>query len=125
MGRWGRIADPADPDLKDANRMNDAKSARPRMARLGLALVAMMLPACHGTGPWSGDRAGASRIAYKPVPTSLRGRPFYVSGYGGADYSPSRPRRLPGGEVVPAYATPAPAVEAPAVTVRQGTWDEP
>ena len=92
--------------------MKNERTAARRMASLGLLMIGLVLPACNGTG-------AASRVAYKPVPTSLRGRPFYVSGYAGADYSPSRPRRRgPGAATIVA---PAP----PQVTIRQGTWDEP
>lgn len=90
--------------------MKSKRTAVRWMASLGLLLAGLALPACQGDG-------SESRVAYKPVPTSLRGRPFYVSGYAGADYSPARPRRRgPGTVVVPA---------APEVSVRQGTWDEP
>jgi hypothetical protein len=106
--------------------MYDSKAARPRTYLLGLVLVVIALPACHSAHPWSGDQAGASsRVAYRPVPTSLRGRLFYVSGYGGADYTPARPRRRAPVDVVPEYITPGPVVNPPAVTIRQGTWDEP
>lgn len=104
--------------------MNDTKTGARRIPLLGLALFALGLPACHSAGPWSGD-GSASRVAYRPVQTSLRGRPFYVSGYGGADYSPARPRRIGTAETVSGYAMPAPASGPPAVTVLQGTWDEP
>ncbi len=94
--------------------MQDERIVPRRMALLGLVVIGLTLPACHGDG-------SESRLAYKPVPTSLRGRPFYVSGYAGADYSPARPRRRDpasgGGTMV------VPGV--PEVTVRQGTWDEP
>jgi hypothetical protein len=106
--------------------MYDSKAPRRRTSLLGLALIAIALPACNSTHPWSADRTGAStRVAYRPVPTSLSGRTFYVSGYGGADYSPARPRRRAPIGVAPAYVTPAPTVNPPAVTVRQGSWDEP
>ena len=103
--------------------MNDAKPATRRWPLFGLAVMAALLPACHGDG----RRAEQTRIAYKPIPTSLRGRAFYVSGYGGADYSPARPRRgAPDGlDAVYAPPTAAPVASAPAVSVRQGTWDEP
>lgn len=94
--------------------MKDTRTAARRYASLGLSMVAIAMPACHGAGT-------ASRVAYKPVPTSLRGRPFYVSGYAGADYTPARPRRAVGVPAGPAYVPAGP----PAVTVRQGTWDEP
>jgi len=107
--------------------MNDSNAATRRMSRFGLALVVLTLPACHSAGYWARHpEAAPDHVAYKPVATSWRGRPFYVSGYGGADYSPSRPRRVQavdGG--MPAYVVPAPADSAPAVSVRQGTWDEP
>jgi hypothetical protein len=99
--------------------------SKPRRRHLlGIVLLAIGLPACNGPGPLSpGD--GSSRIAYRPVATSLRGRPFFVSGYGGADYSPARPRRrAPSGDA-PAYVTPMPAPNPASVTVSQGTWDEP
>jgi hypothetical protein len=106
--------------------MNDSNAAAHRTPLFVLALVAIALPACQSVGPWSHDRAGASsRVAYRPVQTSLRGRPFYVSGYGGADYSLARPRRVPPCDAIPAYMAPAPAPNPPAVTIRQGTWDEP
>jgi hypothetical protein len=107
--------------------MNGKRDATRRMARLGVALLAIVLPACNGTRPWSrGPAVGARRIAYKPIPTSLRGRPFYVSGYGGADYSPSRPRQRQPVNGASAYGMMAPAAAVPpAVSVRQGTWDEP
>ena len=102
--------------------MNHSNAARRRTSWLGLALVVVALPACHGARPIAED---SSRVAYKPVQTSLRGRPFYVSGYGGADYTPLRPRRGVPVDAAPAYVTPAPATTTPAVTIRQGTWDEP
>ena len=106
--------------------MNDAKAATRRMPWLGLALMIMAMPACKSAGPWSPDQAGASaRVAYRPVQTSLRGRPFYVSGYGGADYSPSRPRRGVLADGVPVYVAPAPPASPPTVSIRQGNWDEP
>jgi hypothetical protein len=96
---------------------------------MGLALIAMASPACHSARAIPGD---SSRVAYRPVQTSLKGRPFYVSGYGGADYTPARPRRGMPVDAAPAYVTPAPAsvtpapeANAPQVTIRQGTWDEP
>jgi hypothetical protein len=99
----------------------------PRRIRfLGIILLAIGLPACHGGGPLSphlGD--GSGRVAYRPVPTSLRGRPFYVSGYGGNDYSPARPRRMAPNGDSPAYVAPMPAPNPRSVTVSQGTWDEP
>lgn len=106
--------------------MIGSRSKPRRMHLLGMVLLAIGLPACNGPGPLSpapGD--GSGRIAYRPVATSLRGRPFFVSGYGGADYSPARPRRrAPSGDA-PAYETPVPAPNPPSVTVSQGTWDEP
>ena len=101
--------------------MNHSNAAKRRISWLGLALVVVALPACHSARPIAGD---SSRVAYKPVQTSLRGRPFYVSGYGGADYTPLRPRRGVRVNAVPA-TDPAPATTPPAVTIRQGTWDEP
>jgi hypothetical protein len=103
-------------------RMNDARPAKRPWSLFGLAITAALIPACHSDG----QRANQTRVAYKPIQTSLRGRAFYVSGYGGADYSPSRPRRgVPGG-VDAAYAPAAePTADAPAVSIRQGTWDEP
>jgi hypothetical protein len=99
----------------------------PRRTRfLGIVLLTMSLPACHSPGPVAPDQVeGSGRVAYRPVPTSLRGRPFYVSGYGGADYSPARPRRREAIGQVQAYMTPSPAPQPPAVTISQGTWDEP
>jgi hypothetical protein len=106
--------------------MNDSKSTNCRIAFLGLFLLTAALPACQGTHIWSRNQADpSSRVAYRPTPTSLRGRTFYVSGYGGADYSPNRTNCPAPVGAVPAYDTPAPAVNAPEVTVRQGTWDEP
>lgn len=101
--------------------MNHSNAARHRTSWLGLALIVAALPACHTPVP----SPGIPRVAYKPVQTSLRGRAFYVSGYGGADYTPLRPRRGVPVDAVPAYVTPAPATTPPAVTIRQGTWDEP
>ncbi|SRR5579883_2468848 len=103
--------------------MFDSWMTARRIRLLGLALLAVGLPACHGAGPVARDETG--RIAYRPVNTSMRGRLFYVSGYGGADYSPARPRRTAPVAEVPAYATPAPIDQPPSVTVNQGTWDEP
>jgi hypothetical protein len=88
-------------------------------------VAAISLPACHSAGPWARDRFGQPRIAYKPIATSIRGRPFYVSGFGGADYSPSRPRRVGPVDGAPAAMAPVSAVDAPGVSIRQGTWDEP
>lgn len=99
--------------------MNASTAAPRRMSWIGLALILLMLPACHG------PRGGApEHVAYKPVPTSLRGRPFYVSGYGGVDYSPARPHKVRTVEGAPAYITPAPAANPPTVSIRQGTWDD-
>lgn len=106
--------------------MNDLNPARRRIGLLGLGLLVLALPACHGAGPWYRDQAdGSSRVAYRPVATSLRGRPFYVSGYGGADYSPARPRRNLPVEAPSAGVVPDPGVNPASVTVSQGTWDEP
>jgi hypothetical protein len=97
-----------------------------RIRSLGMVLLAIGLPACHGAGPLSPDQAdGSRRVAYRPVPTSLRGRPFYVSGYGGADYTPARPRRMAPSGDASAYVAPMPAPNPPSVTISQGTWDEP
>lgn len=109
--------------------MNATNRASRRLAGLALAVLAAGLPACNGTRPWARENFGRSRrIAYKPIATSLRGRAFYVSGYGGADYSPSRPRRRPPAGGAPSYgygmAAPAGTIP-PAVSVRQGSWDEP
>jgi hypothetical protein len=102
------------------------RTTRLRIRSLGMILLAIGLPACHSAGPWSQHQAdGSSRVAYRPVPTSLRGRPFYVSGYGGADYSPARPRRRSPSADAPGYVTPMPAPNPPSVTVSQGAWDEP
>jgi hypothetical protein len=102
------------------------KTAAPRRWRLlALWLLLPALPACHGAGPWYRNTEGAPYQVYKPVPTSLRGRPFYVVGYGGADYSPDRPRRralMPGESAGPVAD---PALNPAGVTVSQGTWDEP
>ncbi len=99
----------------------------PRRIRFpGIILLAIGLSACNGPGPLSpGPGDGSGRIAYRPVATSLRGRPFFVSGYGGADYSPSRPRRRSPGGDAPAYVAPMSAPNPPSATVSQGTWDEP
>lgn len=102
--------------------MNESNPTKRPMILFGLALVLLSLPACHGAGPRADE---SSRVAYRPVPTSLSGRPFYVSGYGGADYSPARPRNIPAMDGTSAYVTPAPVANPPAVTIRQGTWDEP
>ncbi len=97
-----------------------------RIRSLGMILLAIGLPACHSAGPLSRQRGdGSGRVAYRPVPTSLRGRPFYVSGYGGADYSPARPRRMASSGDAPPDMTRMPAPDPPSVTVTQGTWDEP
>lgn len=100
--------------------MNATTAATRRMSWLGFALIALTLPACLGP-----RGAVPDRVAYRPVATSLRGRPFYVSSYGGADYSPSRPRKVRAIEGGPTYVTPASPADSPAVSVRQGTWDEP
>jgi hypothetical protein len=105
--------------------MNQTKAASRRLGLLALGLLTAALPACHGAGPWYRNTEGAPYRVYKPVPTSLRGRPFYVSGYGGADYSPDRPRRVAPVVGVPAGAVPDPALDPASVTVSRGTWDEP
>lgn len=100
--------------------MNATTAATRRVSWLGLALIVLTLPACRGP-----RGAVPDYVAYKPVATSWRGRPFYVSGYGGADYSPSRPRKVRAIEGGAAYVTPASPADSPAVSVRQGTWDDP
>ena len=110
--------------------MNHLKAVRRRISLPGLALIMIALPACQSARPWSGDPTGvSSRVAYRPVQTSLRGRTFYVSGYWPArgPHIAGQVARRPRAPVdaVPAYVTPAPAAAPPAVTIRQGTWDEP
>ena len=86
----------------------------------------LTLPACRGSSAWYHKEAdGSARVAMKPPSTSLSGRPFYVSGYGGADYSPERPRRIAPNFPVPPETVVAPAPATARVTVSQGTWDEP
>jgi hypothetical protein len=103
----------------------DGKKARPRrIPSLGLVLFLIALPACHGGGPWYRNQPdSSSNVAYRPVYTTIRGRPFYVSGYGGADYSPSRPRRNVPNCPVPIDDAPVPVGSRPDVTVSQGAWD--
>jgi hypothetical protein len=111
---------------EDRIRMNHSKNASRRLGRVGLGLLMVGLPACHGAGPWYRDRGDGSRnVVYRPVATSLRGRPFFVSGYGGADYSPAARRPIAPVGVVPANTMPDPALNPARVTVSQGTWDEP
>jgi hypothetical protein len=105
--------------------MSRSKAAPRRARLLGLALLIAALPACHGAGPWYRNSGGEPYRVYKPVTTSLRGRPFYVSGYGGADYSPNRPRLVAPVAGAPANAVPDPGVNPASVTVSKGTWDEP
>ena len=105
--------------------MRHSKAAPRRFGWLGLAVLAATLPACHGAGPWYRNTGGNPYMAYKPVPTSLSGRPFYVSGYGGADYSRGRPCPVAPVGAVPVQPTPDPAVNPTRVTVSQGAWDEP
>ncbi len=106
-------------------RTNQPKAPKRRFGSLGFGLFMIALPACHGAGPWYRNQPdGSSNVVYRPVATSLRGRPFYVSGYGGADYSPGRPRRIAPSASLPATVVPDPAVNPTGVTVSQGTWDE-
>ncbi len=105
--------------------MNRSKAASRRRGLLGLGLLMLALPACHGAGPWYRNADGSPHVVYRPVATSLRGRPFYVSGYGGADYTPAGPRRFAPVDAAPAAVIPDPAVNPASVTVSQGTWDEP
>jgi hypothetical protein len=106
--------------------MNHSNAALRRMGFLGLGLLALTLPACHGAGPWyRNQRDGSSNVVYRPVATSIRGRPFYVSGYGGADYSPARLRAVAPLGAVPANVMTDPALNPASVTVSQGTWEEP
>ena len=105
--------------------MNNPKAVPRRIGLLGLGLLVMTLPACHSAGPWYRNQAdGSSSVAYRPVYSNPR--PFYVSGYGGADYSPTRPRRTVPACPVPseAAAAPAPAPVSARVTVSQGSWDQ-
>jgi hypothetical protein len=105
--------------------MNHRKTAPRRLGLLGLGVLTAALPACNGAGPWYRNTEGAPYRVYKPVATSLRGRPFFVSGYGGADYSPDRPRRVAPVVGAPAGAMPVQPPNPASVTVSQGTWDEP
>lgn len=106
--------------------MNDSTTAKRLITALGIGLLVLTLPACHSAGTLDASQVGASsRTAYRPVQTSIRGRAFYVSGYGGADYSPNRPRRNAPVGGVPAYTAPVPTTNAPEVTIRQGTWEDP
>lgn len=104
--------------------MHHANVAPRRIGRLGLALLAATLPACHGAGPWYRNTRGNPYVVYKPVATSLRGRPFYVSGYGGSDYTPPRRRLAPMLAPVSVQPMPDPAVNPTRVTVSQGSWDQ-
>lgn len=106
--------------------MNSARATTRCVFVLGFGLLLLTLPACRGSSAWYRNPAdGSTRIAYRPPSTSLTGRPFYVSGYGGADYSPTRPRRIDPNCPVPADAVLAPAPAATRVSVSHGTWDEP
>ena len=106
--------------------MNNARIGSRRTAFFGLGLLLLTLPACRGSSAWYPNQPdGSSRVAYKPPATSLSGRPFYVSGYGGADYSPERPRRMAPNCPVPPDTMVAPATAATRVSVSHGTWDEP
>jgi hypothetical protein len=105
--------------------MNRSKAAPRRMGLLGLGVLMAAVPACHGAGPWYRNTGGEPYRVYKPPSTSLRGRPFYVSGYGGADYSRDGRNAVAPVGGVPVNAIPDPALNPASVTVSRGTWDEP
>jgi hypothetical protein len=100
--------------------------ARPRwIPTMGMMAFLIALPACNG-GAWNRNQAdGSSNIAFKPTYPPPGGRAFYVSGYGGADYSPTRPRKRDLNCPVPPDAAPAAVATPPnaTVTVSQGTWE--
>ena len=108
---------------EDAMRMISKKARPRRMAYLGMALFLFALPACHGAGPWYRNQAdGSSNTVYRPTYPAPGQRAFYASGYGGADYSPARPRKRSDCPVPP-VAAPAAVENPPTVTVNQGSWD--
>ncbi len=98
------------------------KHAKPRIRVRGVLVVLVGLSGCHGAGPWyRNQNVPGTNVAYRPIYPPKRGRPFYVSGYGGFDYSPNRPRRVREGDI-PLAPTVLAAPHGPATSVTEGNW---
>ena len=100
------------------------KHANPRIGLRGILIFLAGLSGCHGAGPWYRNQdATGTNVVYRPIYPSMRGRPFYVSGYGGYDYSPDRPRRIRGMNTgVPVAPTSMSGPNGPTISVSEGTW---
>lgn len=103
-----------------ARNKHEKQRIRPR----GFLVLLVALSGCHGAGPWyRNQNVPGTNVAYRPIYPPKRGRPFYVSGYGGFDYSPNRPRKIRninGGTPVAPTTMPAPNV--PTVSISEGNW---
>lgn len=104
--------------------MSGTKKRPRRLAGFGILVFGLVLPACRGDNPWyrNQPRDGSGRIVYRPTYPAPGGRNYYVSGYGGSDYSPGRPRKNALDCPVPPVAAPS-SDDVPAVTVTHGSWD--
>jgi hypothetical protein len=102
------------------------KKAGPRwISSMGMMAFLIALPACNG-GAWTRNQPeGSANTVYKPTYPAPGSRSYFVSGYGGSDYSPTRPRKRDLNCPVPSDAAPAAVASPPnaTVTVSQGTWE--
>jgi hypothetical protein len=101
------------------------KAGRRWIPSIGMMAFLIALPACNG-GAWTRNQPdGSANTVYKPTYPAPGSRSYYVSGYGGSDYSPTRPRKRDLNCPVPSDAAPSVVATPPnaTVTVSQGTWE--
>ncbi len=99
----------------------DVMTAKRADGRLGgLAAIvglALALPGC-AFPPWLSNRGpNAVYDVQRPTYEPDTGKPFFVSGYGGADYGPLLPRR---GMLFESEGQPV--TTGPSVSVESGAW---
>ncbi len=98
--------------------MTAKRTIRSTAALAGSVVLALSLPAC-AFPPWLSNRGfGAGYDVQRPTYGPDTGKPFFVSGYAGANYEPLFPRRR-----VLNQEQAAPVASEPALSVEHGAWD--